>query len=219
MHTREEIFCKFRTPRYDRLNQCRWDHFLSMGIPLEGKTVLELGAGVGDQTEWLLKQGIKHIHVNEGRQGNIDVIREQFGHDPRVTIAIGNIEQGLPDLDIFVDVIYFYGVYYHLDERVPHFPILQALARLGQTIAFDFHAGDNRTDLYRPMDDPSSSISLCGLRVRVETLIQGMKETWGLAYLPKKQLEWNDPGNPNEVRLVAVASHAALDSPGLVLQP
>lgn len=41
----------FRTPRYTILNQVRWEAFLRLGISLEGKTVFEPAAGIGDQTE------------------------------------------------------------------------------------------------------------------------------------------------------------------------
>lgn len=35
----------FRTERYAMLNACRWEHFDAMGIGVDGKTILELGAG------------------------------------------------------------------------------------------------------------------------------------------------------------------------------
>ena len=68
--TRDEILGNFRTGRYHALNDCRWNHFLSLGIPILDKRIFEPGAGVGDQTEWLLSQGAKYIYVNEGRADN-----------------------------------------------------------------------------------------------------------------------------------------------------
>jgi len=62
----ESIMSAFRDGRYSRLNRCRWNQFLSMGIDLKGKTIFEPGAGIGDQTEWLLGQGVKSICVNDG---------------------------------------------------------------------------------------------------------------------------------------------------------
>jgi hypothetical protein len=216
MFSRETVWSNFRTPRYERLNQVRWDHFIGMGIPLKGKTIFEPGAGVGDQTEWLLNQGVKHVTVNDGREENLQIIRERFGHDPRVTTVCGNIETFLPTLDIYVDFIYFYGVYYHLNESAQDFHIMRDLSKRGQAVAFDFHAGNNVTDFYNG-DSPSTSLSQYGLRVNVDTLMKAMKEIWGHAYLPKIQLDWQDPTIPHEVRLVAVGSHVSLDdNPNLV---
>lgn len=211
-----QILAEFRTSRYARLNQLRWAHFLSMGIPLAGKTVFEPGAGVGDQTEWLLGQGVKHVYVNDGRPDNLKIIQDRFGTDPRLTYMLGDLETCLPEFNINVDFIFFYGVYYHLNESATAFHIMRNLSRLGQTVAFDFHAGEDNTEFYGG-DNPSQALSQRGLRVKVETLTKALKEIWGYAYLPKQQLVWNDPQIPHERRLVAVASHAPLDTAGLSL--
>lgn len=65
----ETIIGNFRTERYEALNKARWDHFLSMGIEIKDKIIFEPGAGIGDQTEWLLSQGATSLFVNEGRDG------------------------------------------------------------------------------------------------------------------------------------------------------
>src|SRR4051812_26674511 len=123
---REETVGQFRNPRYELLNECRWTHFVSMGLPLAGQTIFEPGAGIGDQTEWLLSQGVKHIHVNDGRPDNLDIVRERFGSDPRVTFVEGNLEKclGDPGFHFKVDFVFCYGVYYHLSDACPGFPIL-----------------------------------------------------------------------------------------------
>src|SRR5207247_9580540 len=93
--SKQEAIDSLTTPRQDMLNQLRWFHFLSMGIPLAGKTVFEPGAGIGDQTQWLLNQGAKHIYVNDGRPDNLQVIRDRFGDDPRLTFVQGDLERCL----------------------------------------------------------------------------------------------------------------------------
>src|SRR5262245_26453861 len=104
-----------------------------MDLPIEGKTIFEPGAGIGDQTEWLLEQGAKHVWVQDGREDNVAAIRERFGfgEDERVTVLpAGDLEKCLPDIDIpFVDLVFCYGVYYHIRDPIPEFPILRQLAR------------------------------------------------------------------------------------------
>jgi hypothetical protein len=213
----EKILPDFRTVRYGLLNKCRWDHFLSMGIPLTGITVFEPGAGIGDQTEWLLRQNVKHVYVNDGRVGNIEIIKNRFAGDSRLTFLLGDLETCLPSFNLSVDLIYFYGVYYHLNESTTDFPIMRGLARLGRTIVLDYHEGNDANTSYS-YNSVSASMSMRGLLISEKTLKKALKEIWRYAYFPKVQLQWNDQLNPNEVRRVAVASHVPLNNQNLVLQ-
>lgn len=214
MSDRNFLLSQFRNPRYEILNKLRWQHFLEMGIPIAKKTVFEPGAGVGDQTEWLLLQGIKSIIVNDGRPDNLEIIKERFKGEPRVSTVLGNIETCLPSLDFHVDFIYFYGVYYHVHESLTDFHIMRQLAKLGDSIAFDFHSGDDRTTDYG-YDNPSTSISRHGTVVTVKTMMNAMAKIWPFAYLPTRQLEWDDPVNRQEIRYVAVGSRSPINSAGL----
>ena len=128
--TKEDTLPAFRTGRYALLNKCRWDHFLRMGLSVQGKTVFEPGAGVGDQTEWLLKQDPRQIFVNDGRKKNLEIVHERFGNDPRVSYHEGDLETCLPSFTFHVDFIYCYGVYYHVHETLPEFHIMREFARI-----------------------------------------------------------------------------------------
>ncbi len=211
--TKEEIMPSFRNERYESLNRTRWDHFLSMRIPIEGRTIFEPGAGIGDQTEWLLNQGARYIFVNEGQEGNRAIIRERFLTNPKVSIIHGDLETCLGELDFCVDLIFCYGVYYHLRETFPLFPLMRDLSRLGKMIAFDYLAG-NDNEVHYGYDNPSTSISQYGFRPRRETMTAALKDCFKYVYDPKNPLEWRDP-LASEDRVVAVASHIALDSPNL----
>ena len=208
----------FRTERYSRLNDARWQHFLSMGVPLEGKSIFEPGAGIGDQTEWLLSQDVGHVWVQDGRESNRDVIEERFRGESRVTVLPAmDLESGLidPAQEIpFVDLIFLYGVYYHMADRAPTFPILHELAGMGEMIALDYLAGnDNEVDY--GYDNPSTSLNQKATRPRTESLLQALNDIWGYGYEPAKQLEWTDP-LAAETRLIAVGSHFLIDNPNLL---
>jgi hypothetical protein len=214
-----DILSQFRNGRYEALNQTRWDHFLSLDIPLKGKTIFEPGAGVGDQTEWLLSHGVEHIYVNDGRDENVAEIAERFGSkngngelcalDQRITLLPpGNLEGCLPFYGFHVDLVFFWGVYYHIDEKMPEFPIMRALAGIGDMIVLDYLEGNDSTAHYG-YDNPSTSMTRYGCRPRTETLLQGMKDIWGHAYSPKIPLNWVDPVAAED-RRVAVGSKSAL---------
>lgn len=181
-----------------------------MGIPIAGKTIFEPGAGIGDQTEWLLAQGAAHIYTQEGREENLRVIVERFSGNPRVTILpVGNLEECLPEMPFHgLDLIYCYGVYYHINENLSTFPIMRALATIGEMIVLEYLEG-NDTNPHYGYDNPGTSISRYGCRPRHDTMLKAMKDIWGFAYKPKNQLKWVDPVAP-ETRLIAVASKFAL---------
>jgi 16S rRNA A1518/A1519 N6-dimethyltransferase RsmA/KsgA/DIM1 with predicted DNA glycosylase/AP lyase activity len=47
-------FHDFHSNHYLRMNQRRLEHLASLGLPLSGRTVLELGAGIGDLSTFFL---------------------------------------------------------------------------------------------------------------------------------------------------------------------
>ncbi len=217
MSTKEEIIASLTTPRQGQLNAMRWETFLSLGIPIEGKTLFEPGAGIGDQTQWLLDQGAKHIWVNDGRSGNLQVIRDRFTDDTRLTFYLRDLEHlNASAFQLKVDLVFCWGVYYHLNESFPAFPIMKGLANIGETIVLDYLEGEDQEHSYG-YDNPSTSLSRFAFRPKTSTLMKALKYIWGYSYLPKKQLEWVDPVAP-ETRLIAVASHSPLDNTNLIAQ-
>ena len=214
-YSREDILSSFRNPRYESLNETRWNHFLAMGIPIKNQLIFEPGAGVGDQTEWLLKQDPMFIWVNEGREGNAEIIRDRFVGNFRVEVFCGDLESCLafPEYDFYADLIFCYGVYYHLRED-EQFTIMRQLSKLGETIAFDYLAGEDGEVSYG-YDNPSTSISQYARRPRRETMTAALKTCWEFVYDPKEPLAWVDP-QAYEDRVVAVASHVELNNPSLI---
>lgn len=219
MFTRDQQLENFRTERYTVLNNLRWELFLKMGLPLTGKTVFEPGAGIGDQTGWLLEQGVKHIHVNDGRAENLQFIQDRFKNDPRLSFVLGNIEECLdwPEFKFTVDLVFCWGVYYHINDPISDFRVMRQLSAIGPTIAFDYLEGSDYTESYH-YDSPSTSVSRLATRPKTETLVSGLKDVWGYVYLPKTQMDWFDSCVPNNPRRLCVASRVPLASETLILQ-
>jgi len=76
-------------------------------------------------------------------------------------------------------LIYCYGVYYHLRDSTD-FRILKQLSKFGQTIAFDYLAG-NDNEVGYGYDNPSTSLSQYAFRPRTETLMTALSDIWGYA--------------------------------------
>jgi len=207
--------------RQTYLNELRWDLLVKTGITIAGKTIFEPGAGIGDQTDWLLSQGAAHVFANDGRTANLAVIQKRFGEDPRVTLLLGNLEECLdrPEFQITADLVYMWGVYYHINDSLSEFQIMRQLARIAPTVVFDYLESANGSDWVEGYgyDNPSTSMSRLSGRPTRDTMIAGLKKAWGYAYMPKTQMDWFDPCAPSTPRRLAVGSRVELKCAGLII--
>lgn len=207
--------------RQQTLNQLRWEVMLGTGLPLAGRTIFEPGAGIGDQTEWLLAQGARRVIVSDGREHNLNVIRKRFAADPRVTPVLGNLETCL-ELPAFqqirADLVYLWGVYYHIHDPLDHFPVLCGLARIAPVVVFDYLESATGADWLEGYnyDHPTTSISRKSWRPTQATMMAGIRKAFGHAYLPVRQFDWYDFCAPNTPRKIAVGSASPLTLPGLI---
>src|SRR6059036_536600 len=53
---------------------------------VEGKTVVDMGAGCGETAQFYLLHGAKHVIAIESETHFVDFLKHNFGEDPRVTI-------------------------------------------------------------------------------------------------------------------------------------
>src|ERR1700740_1455139 len=67
----------FKSFRYQRMNQRRLEHLAMLRLPIERRTVLELGAGVGSLTSFFLDRDCTVTSV-EPRPENVDVLRKRY---------------------------------------------------------------------------------------------------------------------------------------------
>jgi hypothetical protein len=210
----------FRNDRYFYCNELRWRIFLQTGIPLHGLTIFEPGAGIGDQTQWLLNRGASKIIVSEGRIVNLSIIRKRFENDSRVTTLLGNLEDclQLPEFKFEVDLIFMWGVYYHINDPIPDFPILKQLAQKANVVVFDYLESATGIDYIEIYEDDiqSASISQASGRPTRDSIVTGLRTAFGYAYFPIEQMEWHDPDAPNTPRRIIIGSKTPLIYSGLV---
>ena len=60
--------------QYIRHNARRLEHLASLGLPLHGKKVLEVGAGIGDHSSFYLDRGCEML-ITEARPENLEILR------------------------------------------------------------------------------------------------------------------------------------------------
>ena len=103
----------FDTPEAVDLNAARLTHLATLELPLTGRRVLEVGAGVGRLTGFFLGRGCSII-ATEAREENLDELRRRL---PEVEARQANVEESLAGLGRF-EVVFCYGLLYHLENPV-----------------------------------------------------------------------------------------------------
>lgn len=104
----------FDEEAYREINRARLAHLDSLALDLAGKTVLDVGAGVGDLTGFFLQKGCS-VTCAEGRRENVDVLERRF---PGVPAHLANVEMdSLRPLGTF-EIVFGYGLLYHLESPV-----------------------------------------------------------------------------------------------------
>src|SRR5436189_6162355 len=108
--TEDSPFAVFLAPNAAAINQARQQHLVSLGLDLERKKVLEVGAGIGLHTPFFLERGCE-VTVTDGRPENVAEIGRRL---PGTRSALVDLEHDRPiELGRF-DIVYCYGLLYHL---------------------------------------------------------------------------------------------------------
>lgn len=106
---KKDPLLEFHSDHYLRHNARRLEHLASLHLPISGKSVLEVGAGIGDHTGFYLDRGCR-VTVTEARPDNLQILRTKFS-DVREL----DLEAPLLDGGPF-DICHCYGLLYHLSN-------------------------------------------------------------------------------------------------------
>jgi SAM-dependent methyltransferase len=175
----------FHSWHYLRHTARRLEHLASLGLPVRGRSVLEVGAGVGDLTSYYLDRGCR-VTVTDARPDNLAYLRRRF---PDGNVRPLDLEDPvLPDAAVF-DVIHCYSVLYHLSrpERALDFLarhcrgmlLLETRVTLGDCPQVD-QVGEDR-------HDPTKAASGTGCRPTRPWVFQALRERFTHVYLPRTQ--------------------------------
>src|ERR1700680_5346900 len=100
----------FDSPDALAINHARMTHLNSLRLPLAGRTVLDVGCGVGHLARFFVNLGCTVTCV-DGRQDNIASLRSRY---PDLHAYVANVEaDSLLSIGRFV-IVFFYGLLYPL---------------------------------------------------------------------------------------------------------
>ena len=215
----------FGGAHYQRHNARRLEHLSSLRLPIAGRDVLELGAGIGDHSAYFLDRGCT-VTAIEARPENVSVFQARqsamaLERRNRLTIVQGDLDA--PDtIDVQRhSVVHSYGLLYHLENPGPALDWSMArtsgLLLLETCVSF----GSNET-IHSVREDgrqPSQSYRGGGSRPTRAWIFNRLKRHFPFVYVPRTQpaheefpLDWTSQKDwlPH-ARAVFVASHTALD--------
>lgn len=208
----------FKEPGYLAHNKARQDHLASLGLTLNNKRVLELGAGVGDHTQFFLDRGCT-VTVTDGRRESVDFMRKEH---PDWDVRLLDITEDDPScLNISFDVIYCYGLLYHCSNwRGALLRMMKVYPKL-LLLETCVSPSDEKRGVEENKDDPRCSIYGIGCRPKRFELWYLLKHLFKYVYIPKTQpdhdefpLDWNNSPN-GECRSVFIGSIYEIDNPNL----
>jgi len=207
--------CSFRSDHYVRGDLRRLEHLASLGIPVAGKSVLDVGAGIGDHSTYYLDRGCRVV-MTDARSVNLDVLSNRF---PGHTVGNLNLEDPQPlHLGRF-DVIHCYGVLYHLADPSKAIAFLaeqcNGLMLVETCVSFGAELALNPVQESR--DDFTQSFSGVGCRPTRPWIIAELRKGFPYVYCTVTQpnhedfpVDWTAPqkhkSSYGNIRAVFVAS-------------
>ena len=210
----------FWSAHYLRINQRRQEHVVSLQLPLAFRSVLEVGAGIGDHTSFFLDRGCRVV-TTDGRAGNVKLLRRRY---PELPVRLLDLDDPDRDFRDTFDVVYCYGTLYHLRRPAEAIAYLaartEALLLLETAVSFG-------TDAHVYLESerrrsPSQAVSGVGCRPTRAWVRQELARHFEHVYLSRTQ-PWHEefPLNwarerPGLARAVFVAARQPLDVPSLV---
>ncbi len=209
---------RFHSPHYRAHNRARLEHLASLGLPLEGASVLEVGAGIGDHSGFFLERGCR-LTITDGRPDNLAVARARY---PEVETRVLDLDAEEPQVGGRFDVVCCYGLLYHLAH--PGRALETLASHCDSMMLVETCVFPGQGDFVRMHREPSevleNAVSGLGCRPTRRWVFRELSRHFEWVYVPKTQpdhpefpLDWTvAPPNPWLVRSVFVASRRSLDA-------
>jgi hypothetical protein len=220
-----KIYADFFSPAYQQHNISRLQHLESLGLDLSRKSVLELGAGVGDHSLFYLYRNCRLLAV-EGRARHAKRLSERLGIDVKI-VDLDREPERLEQFGRF-DLVHCYGLLYHLSDPAR---FLSTVARVGDCLLLEtcvsFGGELCLNECREPSSIPSQALHGEGCRPTRNWIFEQLKLYYPYVYVTKTQprhpefpTDWTGPAGEQArfKRAVFVASHSLICNPNLVAE-
>jgi SAM-dependent methyltransferase len=209
---------EFHSLAYLRHNQRRQEHLASLDLRLAGRSVLELGAGIGDHSTFFLDRGCS-LTITDAREQNVEIIRERL---PDAEVLILDLDDPAPDFSGQWDVVYAYGLLYHLSRPAMAITFMAGCCDSLLLLETCVTPGEgiHLNPVSESVENPSQATSGVGCRPTRSWVKAELSKHFEHVYLTVTQpwdeefpLDWSRPPKRRLTRSVFVASREPVDSP------
>jgi SAM-dependent methyltransferase len=208
-----------------RINQARLEHLHSLGLPLNGRRVLDVGCGVGHLAQFFVERNCDVVCV-DGRQENVERLRLLH---PGIRAEVRDLDnEPLTDLGQF-DIVFSYGVLYHLEN--PFRAIRDWAALCSDLLLIETVVTDSPLPIVAYEEETSTfsqALRNVGCRPSPSLVVLALRAAGFLhLYAPKEppdhpefRFRWRGDLSSRRggslLRCVFVASREAIANPGLI---
>lgn len=220
-----ELGQSFLTPHYQRHNQRRQEHLASLGLPLAGKSVLEVGAGIGDHTSFFIDRQCTVVST-DGRQELLEILQTRY---PQVVGCLWDVESPPPEQIKKSQIVYAYGLLYHTKD--PKLVLGQLASLCSEILLLETCVSfgtDEAVNLVTEADDPTQALAGTGCRPTRSWIFKQLRQLFPYVYLSKSQpwheefpIDWVNGSERNEAllsRSVFVAANIPLSNINLSME-
>lgn len=211
----------FNSSAYQRLNSRRLEHLAQMELPLEGKSILELGSGQGDLSPFFIDRGF-NLTLSDVRPELINVLTEKFPDQDVLRIDLEEEPVGISPFD----VVFAYGLLYHLTDLESGIKNLATLSKSYVILSTCVNPDDDEDILLsEPISDPTQAYHGRGNRPSRRLLFELLQKYFSNCYMPRflpahpeYPTSWpvlSENETASLARVIVIAAHEALDCPSL----
>jgi len=217
---------------YQLHNKKRQEHLASLSLPIDGKIILEVGAGIGDHSQFFIDRGCPMV-ITDAREQNAEEIGERY-QSPNVTVF--TLDMDNPDgdstfranggLESKFDVCYNYGLLYHQAKPAES---LEWIGKRADMILLEtcvsFGEVSELNSIRENVNDLTQSFNGGGCRPTRRWVVDELKKHYNYVYIPKTQpdhvtfpTDWEHPEKhlPKAIRAVFIGSKIKLDNDNLL---
>lgn len=220
----------FLSLNYIRHDKRRQEHLASLGLDFQRLSVLELGAGIGNHTEFFLDRNCKVLST-EPREENIQILKRRFEGRNDVQVGVLNLADcSSIDLKTTFDIVYCYGVLYHLDQPAEAIKFMATHCKRYLLLETCVSYGDESDSVNFVDEDihtPSQSVTGKGCRPSRSWIYKELGRNFSYVYMPITQpcheefpVDWTLDAktyNGRLTRAVFIASREAITNSLLFL--
>jgi hypothetical protein len=179
----------FLSAPYQRINSRRLEHLSSLNLKIAGREVLEVGAGIGDHTGYFIDRGCR-VTSSDGRAECVEAIKARY---PSIPVYHFDLNGYLPSAILPHEVLYAYGVLYHVRDPARALSLLASLCKdmilLETCVSTD---SDSRlVTVEESVQDPTQALDGTGCRPSRRWVWEHLQRHFDHVYLTKTQ-PWHE---------------------------